>query len=283
MKRISITLLLSIFCGAVGFYFRHRQLLTGYEATGLAIPNNLWSLLLIAFSLLVLAACLLLIFQCVQTPGTYAEAFAARGHGIYLVFSWLSAFLLIISTAIRVSTLLISHTSYAWIEWIRCVLCIIAAFCFIAVSTGNFFRTGLGSSGERSYSLALLAFPYMCCLWLITAFQSTSSNPVISKYIYYILSIICILVATYCVASFSFKRPKPKLCLLFSLMGIYLSIVTLADSHTWSERLLLLASILYLAQSAMILMIRTRAPEEPEEPEESPASAAATNLGGIEP
>ncbi len=263
MKRILFTLLLPVFCGAAGFYLRRQQLLTGFESTGLAVAGNGPALLLIALSLVTAAVCLLLCLRCKRKPQSYSEAFASTGNAFYLFFVLLAAVLLLAAGALGLWELVLEAQGGASLSWLQILLwcmCLVSAVCVLTVALGNFRYTGRRSTGrrgtgsQRQFSLALLALPYTGCLWLITAYQQVSADPVILSYIYQILAIICVLLATYFIASFSFQRPRPRLCLLFSLLGIYLSIVTLADGHDWPTRLLLLAGILYLSHTALMLM-----------------------------
>ncbi|MCD7927709.1 MAG: hypothetical protein LUF80_02440 [Oscillospiraceae bacterium] len=270
MKRILFTLLLPVVCGAAGFCLRRQQLLTGFESTGLAVPGNGYALLLIALSLVTAAVCLLLCLRCKRTPQSYSEAFASTGNAFYLFFVLLAAVLLLAAAVLGLRELMLEAQGGASVSWLQILLwcmCLVSAVCVLTVALGNFRYSGRRSTGrQRQYSLALLALPYTGCLWLIAAYQQVSADPVVLSYIYQILAIICVLLATYFIASFSFQRPRPRLCLMFSLLGIYLSIVTLADGHDWPTRLLLLASILYLSHTALMLMTNILLPPPQEQP-----------------
>lgn len=255
MKRILFTLLLPVVCGAGGFCLRRQQLLTGFESTGLAVPGNLYAWLLIALSLVTAAACLLLCRQCRHVPQSYNEAFSSTGNAFYLFFVALAALLLLASGAVGLWSFVTQGGT--WLELLQWCLCLASAVCVITVALGNFRYRGrrAEAGGRRENSLALLVLPYTVCLWLVTAYQEVSADPVKLNYVYRILAIICILLATYYIAGFSFQRAAPKRCLTFSLLGVYLSIVALADAGSWSTRLLLLASVLYLSHTALVLMI----------------------------
>lgn len=274
MKRILFTLLLPVFCGAAGFCLRRQQLLTGFEPTGLAIPGNLPGMLLIALSLLVTAACLLLSSRCKYTPKSYNEAFSSPGNAFYLFFVALAALLLLGSAALGLRELwtqVQAGTTLNWLQLLLWCMCVVSAICVLSAAGSNFRYNGRRSNNsQRRYSLALLALPYTACLWLVTSYQQFSADPVILSYVYQMLAMIATLLAVYFIASFSFQRPRPRLCLLFSLLGIYLSIVTLADSHDWPARLLFLASVLYLSHTALMLMSNTLAPP-PAPPQQSEA------------
>lgn len=283
MKKILFTLLLPVACGAGGFYLRRQQLLTGFESTGLAVPGNLYAWLLIALSLLVAAACLLLCLRRGRTPQSYSEAFSSTGNAFYLFFVALAALLLLAAGAAGLWAF--RSQGGTWPGLLQWCLCLVSAVCVLVAALNNFrYRGRRRTGGKGEYSLALLALPYTACLWLVTAYQEVFAEPVTLRYIYRILAIICTLLAVYFIAGFAFQRPRPRLCLLFSLMGIYLSIVSLADGGNWPTRLLLLASVLYLSHTALILMTNILLPP-PEEPPRPPAGPedALEDIPGFEP
>ena len=73
-------------------------------------------------------------------------------------------------------------------------------------------------------------------MWLIAAYQVRAGDPVRLDYVYELFAIIASLLGLYFHASFSFEQGPALLACLFSLLGVYFSLVTLADGHDLGHR-----------------------------------------------
>ena len=62
-----------------------------------------------------------------------------------------------------------------------------------------------GADGENT---APWCSAYLCCVWLIAAYQNRAADPVIQDYIYELLAVICVLLSVYYLSSFAFETPK---------------------------------------------------------------------------
>ncbi len=251
--------------GAAGFALRRLELQTAFEPlTGLPVPAAAtWAL--IAFSLLI-AGALLLLCAGVHSlfPGGYDEAFRLPGTlSLTLVIS--SGFLLGaggILKLVRLPDALREHAPYygrirlalsALPQLLLTVLCVGAAAC-VVLTAGRVYRGEAG--GARS--VMLLLPPYFGCAWLISAYQAKAADPVLLHYIYELLAISAVLLALYFISGFSFEKAKVKRTLYFSLLGVYLSCVTLADSRDLGTLLLFAFAILYLTTYAAALLANDR-------------------------
>lgn len=235
---------LAVAGGAVGFAFRRWELSAGFEPeTGLAIPGAPSAVALMALSAAVAAA---LLFLCRgkhrSFSGGYDAAFAARGNTVYLTAMVLAAFLLLVSAVTNFFALPVAYaqaqaavaagngqSSPLFAVLPRALLGILSAVSFFCVlSTG---RNNYRGQGKGRYSLPLLMPAYALCLWLIAAYQLRAGDPVRQDYLYELLAIITSLLGFYFTAGFSFERPKVFRSAFFSLLGVYFSLVTLADGH----------------------------------------------------
>ena len=76
------------------------------------------------------------------------------------------------------------------------------------------------------------------------------------------------LLGLYGAASFSFERGRTFFTSLFSLLGVYFSLVTLADGHQPADLLLYAFTILYLLTNTVTLLHNAARPL-PVEPDEN--------------
>ena len=116
---------------------------------------------------------------------------------------------------------------------------------FCVLSTG---RNNYRGEGKGKFSFPLLAPAYMGCIWLIAAYQVRAGDPVRQDYIY-------------------------ELFALFSLLGVYFSLVTLADGHDLYVVLLYGFCILNLTANVTALLANDARPEpkvRPARQEENP-------------
>lgn len=281
MARIIITFLLPIVCGAGGFFLRRYQLLTGFDASGLALPWNPASIMLLVLSVLVIIACIVLCAVCRYKKGqSYIDTFSVPGNVCYLIFSILPAILLAIGAVMGLAELFVPLLDgekfmgadvIPLIQWIVCILAVIA---LVSLAIGNFRYSGrhrdYGGSQQqpRQNSLALLALPFTACLWLVTTYQEYSTDPVILDYVYKLFAVVCTLLAVYFICAFSYQKSHPRLCLFFNLLGLFFSFTALADSLSWATRFLMMGCILYMAYSALLLLIKSTSSQRRTVPEE---------------
>lgn len=247
MLKVFLLPLLAVISGIGGFFLRRWELSTAFDSSGLATPWTPASVMLIVLSI-VLA--LVVAFLCRKQKNelkTYGDAFFAPGNWCYLaVIAFASACLLVASlVGFRREMTLFPRNILRMLLW---VLCIVAFFCVLSIALSNF------RSISRKYNVTLLIPAYAFCLWLVSAYQKHAANPVVLDYVYELFAIICTLLGLYFAAAFSFAKAKVWRCAFFSLMGIYFSIVTLADNHNRATQLLYLFAILYQLATVAVLL-----------------------------
>lgn len=247
MLKVFLLPLLAVIGGMGGFFLRRWELSTAFEPSGLVTPWLPASVMLIVLSI-VLA--LVIAFLCRGQKNelkTYDDAFSAPGSWFYLLVLALASACLLVGSLIG-----FKRTMTSWprsiLHLILWALCIVAFFCVLNIALSNFRST------TRKYNVMLLIPAYAFCLWLVSAYQQHAADPVVLDYVYELLAIICSLLGLYFAAAFSFAKARVWRCAFFSLMGIYFSIVTLADSHDRATQLLYLFAILYLLATVTVLL-----------------------------
>ena len=260
--------------GIVGLLLRRWELSTAFEAdTGLVTPNmpSTWALIIWSA---VLAVVFILLCRGKHRPfhGGYDAAFAAKGNTVYVTAMVLSAFLLLASAVLNYMGIPAAYQEAVAAARAgnaqgtplfnvlpRAILGLLSAISFFCVlSTG---KNNYRSEGKGKFSFPLLAPAYMGCIWLIAAYQVRAGDPVRQDYIYELFAIIASLLGLYFTAGFSFERAKVFRSALFSLLGVYFSLVTLADGHELYVVLLYGFCILNLTANVTALLANDARPE----------------------
>lgn len=260
--------------GIVGLLLRRWELATAFEAdTGLVTPNmpSTWALILWS-AVLAVAFILLCRGKHRPFPGGYDAAFAAKGNTVYVTAMVLSAFLLLASAVLNYMGIPAAYQEAVAAARAgnaqgtplfnvlpRAILGLLSAIAFFCVlSTG---KNNYRGEGRGKFSFPLLAPAYMGCIWLIAAYQVRAGDPVRQDYIYELFAIIASLLGLYFTAGFSFERAKVFRSSLFSLLGVYFSLVTLADGHELYVVLLYGFCILNLTANVTALLANDARPE----------------------
>lgn len=260
--------------GIVGLLLRRWELATAFEAdTGLVTPNMPSTWALIIWSALLAAAFILLCRGKHRSfAGGYDAAFAAKGNTVYITAMVLAAFLLLASAVLNYMGIPAAYAEAVAAARAgnaqgtplfnvlpRAILGLLSAVSFFCVlSTG---RNNYRGEGKGKFSFSLLAPAYMGCIWLIAAYQVRAGDPVRQDYIYELFAIISSLLGLYFMAGFSFERAKVFRSSLFSLLGVYFSLVTLADGHELYVVLLYGFCILSLTANVTALLANDTRPE----------------------
>jgi len=249
--------------GVAGFFLRRWELATAFEP-GTNLPLSgvpaTWALLVLS---LLMAGVLLLLCSGLHFsfPDGYDQAFRCH-NPLYATFTIAAGFLLSVGGILKLMDLpsaFQAHQAYqesifrvlvsALPKLLLAFFCLAGGVCIVLTAKNNYRAEGRGT---RSIRVLIPAFT--CCLWLIAAYQARAADPVLIDYVYQLFAIIAILLALYSMASFSFEKAKVTRAIYFSLLGVYLSTVTLADAHTLDSLLLFAFAIVYLTTSAAVLL-----------------------------
>ena len=213
---------------------RRWELATAFEAdTGLPIPGAPATLALIALSVAMAAVLALLCRGKYPSFTGYDEAFQAKGNTLYATAMVLSAFLLLGAAVLMVLSF-VQGTNTVYTRLLLAALAAVSFFCVMQTAQNSFKGLDRGK-----YSFTLLMPAYTCCVWLIAAY----------------------LLGLYFHAGFSFERGRVFWAGLFSLLGIYFCLTTLADQHDLATTLLYGFAILYLLSSTVTLLYNAGRPE----------------------
>ena len=93
---------------------------------------------------------------------------------------------------------------------------------------------------RRKTALALSVAPIVfMCFWLILLYKQNASNPILLSYCYYCLAVIFSSLSFYFTAGFVFSKPAPGKAVFSYLASIFFCLVTMADDHALSIKLIL--------------------------------------------
>jgi hypothetical protein len=107
-----------------------------------------------------------------------------------------------------------------------------------------FFSVEIYQDPRRKSALALCILPILfTCYWLILLYKQNASNPVLLSYCYHCLAIIFSALSFYFTASFVFDKTVPGKAIFAYLGSIFFCMVTLADDHSVSIKLIFAAII----------------------------------------
>jgi len=275
--------------GVLGFLVRLWNRATAFEPeTGLPVAAQS-TVVLLALSAAVAAGLIALAWNTGRVfPGGYDQAFAMRGNRACLTAHVICAFLLagagmlvlyqlpgeyIAAITSPVSNFGSNPMMLAIPRVLLGALCLISGMCVLLTGRNTFQDRRKGQ-----YSFQLLMPSYSFCGWLICAYQQCASDPVLLNHIFEILAIILSLLGLATMAGFSFE-PKKSVphAVVFALLGVYCSFVTLADGQSLTDCLLLCFAILYLTTSACVLLYNVRCSKDADWPELKPETEAASN------
>lgn len=250
---------IAVIGGILGSIVRRWDLATAFEPdTGLVIPHMPSTyVLLILSAAVVLVLALLCRGRHRSFPKGYDQAFCAKGNTVYITATILSAFLLL-GAGVLFIWMFFTGENTMITRLLLAILCVVSFGCAIFTGKNNY-----NGEGKGKYSFTLLMPAYTFCMWLIAAYQARAADPVILDYLYELFAIIGALLGLYFTAGFSFERAKVFRASYFSLLGIYFSLVTLADHHDMPTILLYGFAILYLLASVMVLLSNAGRPEGP--------------------
>ena len=258
MRKEILVPAVAVIGGGVGFALRWWELNTGFEPdTGLPIAEAPATYTPIAFSVVMVVVLALLCLGCKRAFSGYGQAFQAQGNTLYATAGVISGFLLLGAGALMAAEPAMGG-ELVYTRLITAALALVAGICVVLTVRDNF--RGLA---DGKYSFKLLMPAYAFCVWLIAAYQVRAGDPVRLDYVYELFAIITGLLGLYGAASFSFERGRSFLTALFSLLGVYFSLVTLADSHQLADMLLYAFTIVYLLTNAITLLHNAARPELP--------------------
>ncbi len=131
------------------------------------------------------------------------------------------------------------------------VLCLLGGACVLMA--GRSVYRGLW---DKNIPLLFMGPSFATLVWLIAAYQRNARQPETSLYVWQMLSGVVVVLAVYGMVTLAVGKGGAGRACLFSLMGISLTLTTLADGYDLPFVLMYLFALLYLtAQSWMLLCV----------------------------
>lgn len=253
MRKLSfLPPLLAIFAGIAGLFLRNTQINTIFDSiTGLAQPFAPVSIRLYILSgaLVLCTVIFSVVIGSKYIPeNSYEKAFSFPSFAILALCSLLGISLSAVSviwllenvpvlTAVNISELLFFLLSF------------LSGISFIIMAIGAY-------TGKKIISIKTMSvIPCMFfCLWLLEIYKENSTNPVLLDYCFPCFACIAASLAFFYTAGFVFRRPKPRLTIVFNLISIYFCTLSLADTFAPTELIILLICMLFQATTIIIFL-----------------------------
>ena len=244
MRKNSILILCTAAVGgAFGFFVRWLQLRSALDAeTGLMRPGAASGRVLIALCIVVAAVQLLYTFRLRdRLPGTPGLDFFERGSAAYRFFCAAMGLLTFVAGVLM---LIAALRSRMVLSLFLALLAMFAGLCMAALSLS-------ATAGAAARCLCCTVPVLFFCFWLIVAYKSNASNPVIWSFCMPLLAVTANVLGWFYLAGLAYDKPKPGCLLFFCQYAPFLSLLSLADSAGLGEKLALVCpSLLLLAAAA---------------------------------
>ena len=245
MRRFSFRLtLITLLAGVLGAVLRHFELLTAFDADGLAKP---WAPLTILMALFTAAYAVFLFFSIRRlkdctAPEGYEAAFSYRSP-VKLIFQILCGLLLF---AVAIVSFMSARTRNVFGDLstqpevgVVGILAAISGVCVLMLSVASYRKENRGG-----LPFCALAPVLLYCFLLTVLYKNRAADPIIRDYVYELFSICAALLALFFAAGSACSRPRPKRTVFFSQLGMFFSLITLADGHElWMSGIYLFSSL----------------------------------------
>ena len=240
----------AIIAGAAGFYLRLTELLSVFDARGLPERGAGITFVLAGLSV----AYLLVVFVFAlragikfTAPQGFNKAFGVETPSYPTVFFFIG--ILWFGGTIKHFLDLNAGGDIPLSE-----LCFSVLSALSAISVSLFAFETYQDRRLRS-RLALCAVPTLfMCFWLMLFYRQNASNPILLSYCYQCLAIISSALGFYFTSGFVYNRPTPGKAIFAYYAAIFFCLVTLADEHDLSVRIIFIAIItINVIHSSMLL------------------------------
>jgi len=245
----------TILAGAGGFYLRSTERLSVFDhITGLPARNAQITFLLIALS--VTFVVFLVIFAIIAStrntpPRGFENAFGTDPLAYPIIFT-------IIGVAWLIGTYMF-YTDLGHLGAIATIDLSFIIFSALAAISTTFFAIEMFQDSRRKAPYALSVVPTVfVCFWLILMYRQNASNPVLLDYVYKCLALVASALSFYYTSGFLYGKPAPGKAIFTYYAAIYFCIITLADDHPLSIKIIYFALIVVNTIHSSMLLANLR-------------------------
>lgn len=260
--------ILALAGGCAGFALRYWQLATALDEQALLFRSGAPATLALVALLAVLAAAFLVLIRGGTSPADYAQAFYCPTSG-YMTLMAAGGFLMFAAAGLGFLEALSQFRLWQagivltppLMLMLTAVMAVSAGLAALLLGKGN-YRACLSATHPL-----LAALPaYTLLPWIVALYQTHSRQPETMFFVFILLGVICADLGFYFAACFAFGRPKPKACLVTSLMAVVLLMTALADRPSIFQIVMSCGCILLLLAQSQALLRSTFGPAFPQPP-----------------
>lgn len=257
---------LAIAGGGAGFALRCWQLASAFDGeTQLFRPGSAATLALLGV-LAALAVLLAVLVRGGKIAASYSQVFFCPSAG-YMTLMAAGSFLMLAAAALGILEGL--WQLRLWREelgvplpamlLVTAVLCVPGGVAGLMLGRGNYRGTL-----PEAYPLLTTLPVYAVLPWVVGLYQDNSRQPELMLFVITLAAAVSTALGLYGAASFAFERPRPRMCLYFSLMGVTLLLTCLADRPSRFFVVMDLACVLLLLAQSYALLRAVFGPPWPE-------------------
>ncbi len=263
---------LAVAGGGAGFALRYWQIATAFDEEKLLFRSGAPATLVLLGVLGWLAVLTALLVRGDSAPEEYRQAFFCPSSG-YMTLMAAGSFLMFAAAALGLLEAreqmelwrMNAGVSFPAMMLVTVVLCIPGGVAGLMLGKGNYRNTL-----PEFYPVLATLPAYAVLPWVVALYQANSRQPEPMLFVFSLVGVVCVALGLYGSASFAFGRPRPKLCLFFSLMGVVLLLTSLADRPGRFYAVMSLACVLLLLAQSYALLRSAFGPPCPKRQENSP-------------
>ena len=153
----------------------------------------------------------------------------------------------------------------------------------LLAGVGIYF-TALNTRKKGEYRSGWLSLPgFVCCIWVMSCYQTWAKDPVISHYLFPLLAALLSMIACYLIPAFAFGRGRVTAALFFATAAAAVSLMVLADGEALYLVSLRVGLCLWLLAMAGCLAENAARPAPPAVLPEGCAPADCASCPGCPP
>ena len=237
LKLCGFTVIMGIF----GAFLRWLQIQNTFDSeTDLFISHSPWSYAVILFFVIFAIALFRWIrgMRSLSFPSKYPDVYSENIPFASIAAILIGAIMAVGGAATILRSVRSSQSAFDLI---------LGLSTFVSAAGLAAFIMSAGKSEKKSNGhFGAVCSVFYICFWLIAAYKFSAAEPAIWSFAPKLLSLCAVLLAFYFIAGFVFNKPRPLSALYFSLLSVFLCIITLADLYPIGEKIITVGIILAL-------------------------------------